>query len=149
MMPTTMTNDNPELLIEASDPRQPESGVAVGSTCLSADMACLLAGFAVEYYNYDCGGPCAPDGCRGHATDIPLSFMVGGVIFHVDGAQSGDFPDGRENVNRVRAVVKALGSLISANDTLCHPAETERAREAVMGISNVPDQRPGESPKTL
>lgn len=111
-----MTNDNPELLIEASEPRQPESGVAVGATDLLAD-------FDVEYYDYDCGSPCTPNGCCGHSTDIPLSFTVGGVTFHVDGAQSGDFPDEKENVNRVCAVVKALGALISANAALCNPAE--------------------------
>ena len=104
----TEPDDNPELLGEANDPRQPEGGAAVGSTNLLAD-------FDVEYYDYDCGRPCTPNGCCGHSTDIPLSFTVGGVTFHVDGAQSGDFPDEKENTNRVCAVVKALAELISAN----------------------------------
>ena len=76
----------------------------------------LLAEFDVEYYDYDCGKPCTPNGCCGHSTNIPVSFTVGGVTFHVDGAQSGDFPNENENVNRVCAVVKAMGALISAND---------------------------------
>lgn len=90
---------------------QAESEVAVGSTDLFTD-------FDVEYYEYDCGSPCTPNGCCGHSTNIPVSFTVGGVTFHVDGAQSGDFPDEKENVNRVRAVVKALGALISADAKL-------------------------------
>lgn len=103
----SMADTSPELLAETSAPCRPESGVAAGP-------AGLLADFSVEYYDCDCGSPCTPNGCCGHSTGIPMSFTVGGVTFHVDGAQSGDFPDNDENVKRVRAVVKALGELISA-----------------------------------
>ena len=72
----------------------------------------MLSDFDVEYYDYECGFPCTPNGCCGHGTDIPLSFTVGGVTFSVYGAESGDFPDLKENIERVRTVVAALGKLI-------------------------------------
>lgn len=77
----------------------------------------LLGGFSVEYYDYDCGQACTPNGCCGHTTDIPTAFTVGGITFHVDGAESGDFPDEAVNVNRVCAVVKALESAIVAYES--------------------------------
>ncbi len=73
----------------------------------------LLSDFDVEYYDYDCGYPCTPNGCFGHLTDIPVSFSVGGVTFHVDGAEGGDFPDNKTNIELVIAVVKELGDLIA------------------------------------
>lgn len=75
-------------------------------------MEPILSNFDVDYYDHDCGSPCTPNGCFGHETDIPLSFTVGGVTFHVDGAERGDFPDEKENVELVCKVVKALGELI-------------------------------------
>ncbi len=68
-----------------------------------------LSDFVIdEYYEYDCGYPCTPNGCCGHSTDIPLSFSVGGATFNVYGSESGDFPDSKENIQLVRSVVTAL-----------------------------------------
>ena len=73
------------------------------------------AEFFVECYEYDCGVPCKPYGCPGHETAIPLAFTVSNVTFHVDGAQSGDFPDDDLTIQRVCAVVDAIQKLIQDN----------------------------------
>lgn len=50
-----MTNDNQKPPIEASDSRQPESGVAVGSTVL---LACPFCGGQANFVNTKDGGVC-------------------------------------------------------------------------------------------
>lgn len=67
-----------------------------------------LSGFSVDYLEAECGFPCTPDGCLGHATDIPISFSVGGITFFVDGEHSGDFPRSTAEAAQARKVVNAL-----------------------------------------
>jgi len=79
-----------------------------------------LADFEVEYYDYDCGSPCTPNGCPGHSTTVPIAFSLGGVTFHVDGAEAGDFPSssGSNEVNRVVAVVNAIAALVNFGELM-------------------------------
>lgn len=76
------------------------------------DPAGLLSEVYVDYHTYECSGLCTPTGCRGHDTDIPVAITIGGVTFHVDGAQSGDFPSDKESAERVCSVVTALQNLL-------------------------------------
>lgn len=108
-------NDTPEQIIGALEPEPPANKAPVARTD-------WLDGFEVEYYEYDCGHACTPNGCCGHLTEIPLAFSVGGVTFHVDGAEQGYFPDDQENTNRVCNVVEALAALI-AQRAGCEPPQ--------------------------
>lgn len=38
-----------------------------------------------NYYEYDCGRPCTPNGCTGHSTDIPVSMTINGYTFELMG----------------------------------------------------------------
>lgn len=76
-----------------------------------------LTGFHVDYYDYECGQPCTPNGCRGHSTDIPISFTVNGITFYVDGVHSGDFPN-KEDIKDVQQVVRSIGALVQNNSKL-------------------------------
>lgn len=66
--------------------------------------------FDVEYYEYECGNACTPNGCCGHSTDIPVEIYIDGVRFSVDGYDAGDFPGGadKEEIDRVKKAVKNM-----------------------------------------
>jgi hypothetical protein len=71
--------------------------------------------FDVEYYEYDCGWPCTVNGCPGHITDIPVSIIIDGIRFEVEGAEGGDFPGSDiEKVKQVKAVVSELYEAVKA-----------------------------------
>lgn len=73
-----------------------------------------LGGFSVEYLENDCGYACTPDGCRGHTSDLPVSFEVEGITFHVEGADSGDYPSTKEECHHLKRVVEAIGEAIDS-----------------------------------
>ena len=53
----------------------------------------------VEYYEYECGSYCSPDGCCGHVTTFPVGFFYKGFMFYVDGYKEGDFPQDNKQEN--------------------------------------------------
>lgn len=61
---------------------------------------------SIEFYEYECGFPCTPDGCKGHVTDIPISITINGVRLVVEGA------DRRlSRRNEVKKLIKELEKL--------------------------------------
>lgn len=67
----------------------------------------------IEYYDYDCGCACTPEGCTGHITDIPIGIIVDGVTFYVEGYETGDLPvTDPDHVDKIKAVVKKLSDIL-------------------------------------
>jgi len=71
----------------------------------------------IEYYEYDCPEYCTPDGCKGHTTDIPVGIMINGIMFYVEGYESGDYPNrgDDEKIKKVQAVIEELKKLEKEN----------------------------------
>ena len=71
----------------------------------------------VDYYEYDCGQPCTPDGCKGHDTDIPIGITIDGIYLHI-----WDYPE----VNKVDAVKNLIGELCSIIEQTNHEKYIEK-----------------------
>ncbi len=66
----------------------------------------------VEYYEYECGGICTPNGCMGHiAKDVPVGIHLDGVYFTVDGYEGGDYPS--NDTKQIDKVQKAIEKLLN------------------------------------
>jgi len=64
----------------------------------------------VDYWEYDCGYPCTPNGCPGHITDIPVSIIIDGVTFYVEGYEGGDFPP--RDPEKIEKIIKVVDNII-------------------------------------
>jgi len=83
-----------------------------------------------EFYEYDCGSPCTENGCLGHETNVPMSIEFKGVLFHVDGAEGGDFPSSdSEHVQRVIDAVDVMYQRLNSQAVAQMEAENERRIE--------------------
>ncbi len=67
----------------------------------------------IDYFEYDCFDYCTPDGCKGHVTDIPISFCFNGIQFFVEGFEGGTFP-GRDESHIMYMIVYFLVDLMDA-----------------------------------
>lgn len=77
----------------------------------------------IDYYEYDCFDYCTPDGCKGHVTDIPVSFCFNGIQFFVEGFESGAFPGKDENhIKKVQETFKIMDGKSKLNKKGLTPA---------------------------
>lgn len=62
----------------------------------------------VEYYEYDCGRPCTPDGCPGHVTDNAIAIWVNGVRLVEENYALGNGPTSSEDVQKVTDAIHEI-----------------------------------------
>jgi len=88
-------------IIDQNEYQEPESGGPV----------------EVEYFEYECGHPCTPNGCMGHTTNIPVGIEIDGVWFYVQGYEGGDYPGDGKMIKAVQRSVAHLKAMEKAEKT--------------------------------
>ena len=80
----------------------------------------------VEFYEYECGSYCSPNGCPGHMTTFPVGFFYKGFVFYVAGYNEGDFPQDNEQENSDYRT--AFAEIIEALECFCARQQAGTAR---------------------